>query len=478
MRFPLLSSLGVLFALATHGSAQTIRTDEVVLLDSLVPPGGGADHITTAINSRGDVLATWSSSLESLDAPNSVLRRVEAQFFLRTGKVKWITGARVTLGDGIYPNGGPVFPLGDLSRKPDVVAVGQNFIVAWTRLEDGQDGNGRLESAFVEIPNAPSDAIYHTPSPGFGYPITYANARLGGLMPDLATHPSLGDNTAVVVFAPLNEVWQTGYGNAYDFDLVGCVIDYSQGGSPQVSTPQVLESRIGFDPFPNGSGGNQDISPGGKILPDCVFDSQGKFVVAYEEFRRRYVFVPPADEDYSRIHIRRYDINTGVFAVVNSFSVYGNTSSFPQRRPNLRRSPTNTLVSLAWGEIEPVNNIGDVKWLELDFLSNPPQIIEENLPYTPVANETLPVPFQYKTTRGLIMSLDISPYGRLMPYRLKGSSIWRRTPVLTPFQPWRAAPDVLEDDTANGRPGRGLMVLGFEGRVNNQLRTLLLIHGL
>ena len=116
--------------------------------------------------------------------------------------------------------------------------------------------------------------------------------------------------------------------------------------------------------------------------------------------------------------------------------------------------------------------------MELDFLSDPPQIIEEDLPSTPIASETLPVPFQYKTTRGLIMSLDISPFGRLMPYRFTGASNWHRTPTLTSSQPWRAAPDVLEDDTANGRPGRGLMVLGFEGRVNNQLRTLLLIHGL
>ena len=78
----------------------------------------------------------------------------------------------------------------------------------------------------------------------------------------------------------------------------------------------------------------------------------------------------------------------------------------------------------------------------------------------------------------MIMSVQPAPFGRLMPYRLAGSPFWYPTPGLTPYKPWRAALDVLEDDTANGRPGRGLLALAFEGRVNDELRTYFLIRQL
>jgi len=103
-------------------------------------------------------------------------------------------------------------------------------------------------------------------------------------MPDLATDPSLGNDTVVVAYAPLLEIRTTGtgLGKSYNFDLLACVIDYSQGGAPQVSTPQILDTNIGFDLYPDGNGGTQEEVSGGKILPDCVFDSQGHLVLVYE----------------------------------------------------------------------------------------------------------------------------------------------------------------------------------------------------
>jgi hypothetical protein len=479
MRFASLFVLLALLAFTVPAPAQSFGTGEIVLLDSLAPVGGVADHVTVAMNSNGDALATWSSSLEPLGSPDAVYRRVEAQFFLRIGKVKWIAGARMTLGEGLFPGDSPIYPMGDICRKPDVVSVGQNFIVAWPRLENADTGNGRIESAFVEVLNTPGDAMYHTESAGIGFPITNADPRQGGLMPDLATDSSLGNDTAVVAFAPLGEVRGTGgFGSAYDFDLVACVIDYSQGGAPQVSTPQILDTGIGFDLFPDGNGGNQDEFPGGKILPDCVFDSQGNLVIAYEEFRRYYAVSPPAAEDFGRIHVRRYALNAGIFILLDANTLYGQEPTFLQRRPNVARSPSNELVTLVWGEIEPVYETSDVKQVDLDYLAFPPQIIDENIPYGPLADETIPVPFQFQSNHGVVISCKPAPYGRLMPYRIGGIPTWRPTPKLTPYKPWRAALDVLEDDTAHGRPGHGLMAFGFEGRVGDKLRTYFAIQGL
>jgi hypothetical protein len=479
MRFASLFVLLALLAFTVPVPAQSFGTGEVVLLDSLTPVGGVADHITVAMNSNGDALATWSSSLESMGSPDAVYRRVEAQFFLRIGKVKWIAGARMTLGEGLFSGDSPIYPKGDICRKPDVVSVGQNFIVAWTRLENGDSDNGRVESAFVEVLSTPGDAIYHTESAGIGFPIISANPRRGGLMPDLATDSSLGNDTAVIAIAPLREIRKTGgFGYAYDFDLVACVIDYSQGGAPQVSTPQILDTGIGFDLYPDGNGGNQDEFIGGKILPDCVFDSRGNLVIAYEEFRRYYAVSPPAAEDFGRIHVRRYALNAGTFILLDANTLYGQEPTYLQRRPNVARSPSNELVTLVWGEVEPVYLTSDVKQVDLDYLAFPPQIIDENIPSGPFVNETIPIPFQFQASHGMVMSCEPAPYGRLMPYRIGGTPYWRKTRILTPYQPWRAALDVLEDDTAHGRPGHGLMAFGFEGRLNGSPRTYFIIQGL
>ena len=480
MRFATFLVFFVLLAFTASTPAQIFSTGEVVLLDTLTPAGGGADHVTVAINSNGDALVTWSSALYPFPSLDSVYRRVEAQFFLRVGKVKWMTGARVTLGEGIEPAGSPVYPFGDICRKPDVVAVGQNFIVAWTRLENADNGNGRIESAFVEVPNTLGDAIYHTESLGVGYPIANADSRQSGLMPDLATDPSLGNDTAVVAYAPLLEIRTTGtgLGKSYNFDLLACIIDYSQGGAPQVSTPQILDTNIGFDLYPDGNGGNQEELSGGKILPDCVFDSQGNLVLVYEEFRRYYSVNPMASEDFGRIHVRRYAINAGSFITLDTATIFGNEHTHPQRRPNLARTPSNGLITLTWGEIEPVYGTSDVKQADLDFLSFPPQIIEEYIPPGVNTDELLPVPFQFEAYHGMVMSLQPEDFGRLMPYRLAGFPFWHPTPALTPYKPWRAALDVLEDDTANGRPGRGLLALTFEGRVNDELRTYFMLRQL
>jgi hypothetical protein len=479
MRFASLLVLLALLAFTVPVPAQSFGTGEVVLLDSLTPVGGVADHITVAMNSNGDALATWSSSLESMGSPDAVYRRVEAQFFLRIGKVKWTAGARMTLGEGLFSGDSPIYPKGDICRKPDVVSVGQNFIVAWTRLENGDSDNGRVESAFVEVLSTPGDAIYHTESAGIGFPIISANPRRGGLMPDLATDSSLGNDTAVIAIAPLREIRKTGgFGYAYDFDLVACVIDYSQGGAPQVSTPQILDTRIGFDLYPDGNGGNQDEFIGGKILPDCVFDSRGNLVIAYEEFRRYYAVSPPAAEDFGRIHVRRYALNAGTFILLDANTLYGQEPTYLQRRPNVARSPSNELVTLVWGEVEPVYLTSDVKQVDLDYLAFPPQIIDENIPSGPSVNETIPIPFQFQASHGMVMSCEPAPYGRLMPYRIGGTPYWRKTRILTPYQPWRAALDVLEDDTAHGRPGHGLMAFGFEGRLNGSPRTYFIIQGL
>ena len=181
------------------------------------------------------------------------------------------------------------------------------------------------------------------------------------------------------------------------------------------------------------------------------------------------------------IKILRFDVSTpnGTLQLNQTYanSVDGGQAHYLQRRPNLIRTPMNQLVSLAWGQIDPIpDRFGeDVKLIEINLQTSPPQITEEYIASGPIIDETLPIPFQYKNQHGIIMTCE--PINtRVMAYRTIGIPIWKAIPTLTPHQPWRAAIDILEEDRL--RPGRGIIALAFEGRVNNQVRTLLMIHGL
>ncbi len=458
--------------------AQVYESGEVILLDSAVPVGGMADHITIAINDEGDALATWGSSIDSVGGPNEIYSRVEAQFFRRTGKNQWTRGARVTLGECFLPNTGGIYALGEYCRKPDVVSVGRNFIVAWPRIENSILQTGQLEAAFVEVPVLPADAIYHTESPGFGYMIDSVNPYYAGVMPDLAFNHSGPTDQATVAYVHFQEARHTtGYGIVYDHDIRVANIDFSAGGPPSVTVPQTLATRVGFDLTPNGSGGNSAPESGGKVLPDCVFDKEGNLVLSFEEYRRQYAVSPPTGNDYGRIHIRRFAQSNGMFIPLNSMELFGLNPEYPQRRPNLFRTPSNDQISLAWGEKDPLTNAGDIFHYDLDFLSLPPSAVNRQVPHGPAVDEDIPIPFQYASLHGVIMSC-MAIGVRILPYRIAGVPVWKKTKGLTPFKPWRATLDILEDDSAHGRPNRGWIALGFEGKDNGEARTFLVFHPL
>jgi hypothetical protein len=77
---------------------------------------------------------------------------------------------------------------------------------------------------------------------------------------------------------------------------------------------------------------------------------------------------------------------------------------------------------------------------------------------TPVPNNIdpgVPTPLQYKTVRGVVITVDPSPGAYHAGYQLRNSTTWE---LLRDFEgklPWRPALDVLESDPL--RPGKGIV---------------------
>lgn len=466
-----LTSVALFLAASPLASAQTpVTANTVVELPSHAPIDGKADHETIAMNKRGDVFVVWSSSVFPLTGPDSVVRRVEGAFFRRTGTTTWDLYPTVILGEAdpiALPSGVSIYAAGDICRKADVVAVDNNFVVAWQRLENADTANGRIEVALIEAPVS-GNANYHLSDPsGIGWILDNFDPRGAGGMLDLACQRGTSSPIAVA-YAHRTNKFAIGVSDfAWDFDLRALTFDFPTPGlAPTVNVVNTL-TNVPFDDISASAVGR------GRVLPDLVFDSWGNLVIAFEDFARGER-ISASDPDYGQIHLNRYSIDSfGVFTELNAQVLLGNNTEFAQRRPNLFRSPFNTAVSIAWGEIElPADSI---KLFHMDAVypnATDDASFVDHAP-TPVPNNIdpdVPTPLQYKTVRGVVITVDPSPGSYHAGYQLSNSTKWVLLGDFTGKLPWRPALDVLENDPA--RPGKGIISLAFEGRDSTSLSRI------
>lgn len=456
--------LAALIGLALPASAQTqVDANTAIQLPSFAPADGKADHETIAMNSQGDCFVTWSSSVYSLTGPDSVIRRVEGAFLRRTGATTWDLYPTVVLGETDpleLPGSTTVFPLGDICRKPDVVRVGDDFVVSWQRIEDGDTANGQLECAYIEVP-ASGDAVVHLSDPtGIGYTLDSFDPRTAGSMVDLACAP--GTSAPIVAFyVARTSVMSLGGGeNAYDFDLRAVTFDFPTIGlPPAVNAPNTLDA-VKYDDYAPGD------PNGGRVLPDAVFDTFGNVVVAFEEFENGER-TGSGNPDIATLHVRRYSIDGGgALTELNAQTVAGAASTFAQRRPNIFRSVSNDEISLAWVELELPASSTAFYHYEITY----PDGVNDAafLDFLPVevpndVNPQVPVPLQYRNARAVVLAVNPNPGSFLVGYQLSTESKWNLFNNFIGKQPWRPSLDVLEKDPWRGN-NRGVVSLATEGK--------------
>lgn len=470
---PVLTSAALILAASPLASAQTpVNANTVIELPSHAPVDGKADHETIAINDRGDVFVVWSSSVFSLSGPDSVIRRVEGAFFRRTGPTSWDLYPTEVLGEAdpaLLPAGLSVYASGDICRKADVVAVGNDFAVAWQRIENADTANGRIEVAQIEAP-ATGNANYHLMDPsGIGWVLDNFDPRAAGGMLDLACNRGTTSPIAIA-YAHRTNKFAVAVGEfAYDFDLRALTFDFPTAGlAPTVNTVNTLLNT----PFDDLQAGAVDR---GRVLPDLVFDSWGNVVIAFEHFARGER-ISVTDPDTGKILLNRYSVDgLGVFTELNSQELLGSDPAFAQRRPNVFRSPNNNAVSIAWGEIQlPASSTAifhkDAVYPnatdDASFIDHAPSVVPNNI------DPDVPTPLQYKTIRGVVITVDPNPGAYHAGYQLSNSPNWKLLRDFTGLLPWRPALDVLESDPQ--RPGKGVVSMAFEGRITTSLSRILI----
>ena len=319
--------------------------------------GTDADHATIAVNAEGDIFVCWQTARPDLSGTENI-KQVEGVFIPRVGQQGWDTPTIsdvVVLGD---PSLG-VLGASETCRKPDVVAVGNNFVVTWPRNIPG-GGMGQIEAAHI-VRGANGTFTVDSEAPGRGY-VVDPNVLSGdaGMMPDLV-ELTRADDLAGVVY--VHETLNTGGPNAdREYDIRFALIDFGVS-PPNITGPTNAVSGLPMDDGPTGPPG------GGLVLPDIVEDDFGRLVLAYETYSE---FIGTYN---ATIEVKRYSEISGLLLELDgyTFTSFG-THNDPVdpanrlRRPNLSssRNDVKNAVSITWMEIEAVQ-AGDVQSWHYDL---------------------------------------------------------------------------------------------------------------
>jgi len=354
---------------------------------------GDADHAVVAVNSRGDVCVAWHTVRLDLGGNPA---QVEAAILERQDAATWLTpstrsGRLFLLGDPEERpiQGGPAY---EACRKPDVVAVGEGFVVAWPRTPLGSNTAGVpdtwLEYAWLHRdPAGRWLASQRRAGVGWLLDNQVSNGE-GGVMPDLAAHPEVWPDRFFAVYVHASS--RTGSWREFTLRLARADV----GGSPP---PRVglwtLDVGIPFDLPPGQTSG----PPGGKVLPDAVFLDDGRLAVAYEIFARAWHPLPSytPKNDTGRIVLERWDLaGPGAPALLDQILLPKRGRSLWERRPNLATSRHDRpdSLSIAWME-EPLGGGDvDVHHRQVEWTTAGPQVSESGFPNPPAVSHRLPVP--------------------------------------------------------------------------------------
>jgi hypothetical protein len=347
----------LLGALSAIRSQSTIELDDKTELSTYAGSNDPSDHATVAINSTGDIFVVWHTEASDGFFVEGMLLHRDSN-----GNDEWSmynqnTDYHIKLGKqdvtGVYSGNSDC-------QKPDVVAVGDNFIATWTRYDAADELVGRLESAFIEVTDGVIEAInfvspgtYH--SSGIGDVVdSTVSPGLAGVMPDLVM---LAGDVAGVVYAHQDYISTNG---AYrEYDIRFAELDYSSGNFNATSHFHVDDQPLdnyGVDYQTSNWGTPMN---GGNVTPDICLDADGNLVFAFSSFRAEEH--NPNDTDLGRIWLYRYEPSGSSWAYKDSnYFEHSVNSEYAVRRPNLAGSELDfdagdNEILLCWVDTESTN---------------------------------------------------------------------------------------------------------------------------
>ena len=439
------STLLLASVLATSAGAQsTFRLGETVVLPAL--GAGPADHATVAVSARGDLFVTWQSDATT---PGPSTQQVEGMLLRYLGGTSWeLPGASeiLLLGDP----GLSLIAATEECRKPDVVAVGENFLVSWPR-HDPLSGDAQLEAVRIVVPPS-GPPVVEAPAAGQGFVVdpTVA-AGDAGLMPDLARLARAPQLAAVVYAAET-----LAQGDWREYEIRYAELDFS-GARPRFSVPQVIVPWLAVDTTVFGPGG-------GRVLPDAVEDDYGNLVVAYEQFLVANHLTNPTNEGH--VFIRRYRNSAGVLLELDSQAFQGSALQDRQRRPNVAASRLDqrNAVSLAWTDTPDGPGDIDTRYVEVNFTGGPSSgvvsVTDYGFPNLSNRSDYHPIPVHGRSLR-LALGVRLFPAEQRLLYHEAVPAVVTDVIASPASDVWRPAADLLEFGTP-GTPRSRLLPITYE----------------
>ncbi len=438
-----------LLLLATAGLAPPIAAQGTALLQDVIElprlGAGEADHATVALNANGDAFVTWHAR-SSFGGPH----QVEGVLVRRGTGMSWEIPAptdTILLGD---PSLALLSPFEECT-KPDVIALGDDFLVVWPR-NAPFSGYSQLEAALVVVPPA-GPPVVDQPLPGQGWTVD-ANLVGGdaGVMPNLSAREAF-PGTAAVVYA--HETFAQAA--LREYEVRATTLDFSVS-PPVIGAPAAVANGVPVD--------NTTWGPaGGRVLPDLVEDDHGYFVLAYESFELAVHHGLPTDEGH--IVIQRLQESGGAWSVLETHLMSGLSLQDRQRRPSLAtsRADNENTVSISWfeqgnGFLDDI----DTRYGEIEFLggSQVGTVAQFNyvFPNLPKRDHSLSVPLHSPGFRTVLCSRWYSFMTGVVAFSAQPSLPERPLPN-QPSWSWRPAADLLEIGAPGTRDSR-LIAVSYE----------------
>lgn len=345
----------------------TLEYDDEIEIGTLADLDSISDHATVAINDSKDIYVVWHTEFDPGTTNQFLVEGILIPYNSTTGD--WTISTEDAdfhhiLGDhqaNVFSHGTDK----ESCKKPDVVAVGDNFIVVWSRHDlDANPSPSRLECAFIEVTGGVITAINgETTSEYSGVgDLIDGNIEQGlaGIMPDLV---ALDVDIAGVVYAH-----ETDDNTTYrDYTIRFAAMDYGTG-SLDILTLQDLVEDVHLDNV-GGSPGTPMV--GGNITPDVVLNDDGDLIIAFSSYSG--VARPGISTAAGHIWAYRFAFDAmsePACEEIDHSSFNHSVSGAAMRRPNLAVSQSDlNKVTLTWIDTDSsnANDPYQIRVREADF---------------------------------------------------------------------------------------------------------------
>lgn len=448
--------------LSPLAAAQNAQPGDVVTLSTFSPAGAAHGSVSAAINAAGDAYLVWEAAVDAPGTANEGLTRIEGAFLRRFSTTTWRIFPTEVLGeaDSAVLGADQVYAGGDTCSAPSIEAIGNDFVVAWTRMDAANNSDAQIECVTIGVSTAGGAAVVSSAAPGVGFSADAIDASAAAGQPDvLAT----GGSGFLICYVSNTGVTSYAGGEAYDYELRA--IDGALGtGAPSFGTAGVLDAVLAYDNTPG------NIPHAAAVEPSCAMDNFGNLVVAYGDYRsadrRGFGF-----DQRGTMEVARFEM--GTYAQLNGQMLEVRNIENLQRSAHLHQSPSNGEISLAMTDVDIDGfNQNQVGHYDLDYSSAVADatITDFNVglkSWQPVQAEAL----QHHGLRVAVTDLDFN--GNAAVAYKRPNKAWIAINPLTAIAPQGLSIGHLETDPVN--PGQGWAILLTRSTSGSDARATFMI---